>query len=1064
MNAPVTDEKNIELEALRNRTAVLDSTLKTLEAKLKIVGDSVNCGIWEYDIATRTLDQDKKLDGKWSEENLVIPEYRKTCRGWGLIYSDDIPVFEAYCDSMDNGDPEYSYDLRCFTDAERYIWLRFTGCAVYDENGKAVKSVGITLDVDKEIRSKEIAENKRGIDTMTGLISGDALKDELKKAVDGGKCGKCALIIVDLDNFQRVNDEMGHVYGDNVLADFAGSLSDMLSGDDIIGRLGGDKFVYLRKNIFDRAVAVSTAHSIARTAAAKPLKDSSVLSASIGVSVYPDDCDSGDALIRGAELALSKAKSLGKNRVIVYSGNDDYRKADIELLHNKIRASSSDKSNLNITGGIDNKLVEYAVDILSGDADADEMIYSIISETGKYYNLNGAFVIVRDDSSGTGISHRWDHNFSDESIEKLSRVIPLIWKYLDVIFKGKVYNVFNKADLDRLGEGLGELQGFRDSQLFVCPLWENGHVEGITVFAASASLKKWEDDVVNSLLLMTKMITANIFRTRNRKRLDSEVFFTNAILSNQRLQSYVIDPDTYELFYITEYTHTVSDDAVGHKCYEVIGGCGEPCRNCPVRCLKNDSESRSIEYYDDNRDAWYSASASTVTMPDGRRMRLICRNDVSQFVEHIQAKDRLTGIMTMDKFETEAMKYLAVRGEKRYCVMYLGFKKFHNINEEWGYSAGDNVLRLFAANMSNNIHDGELFARITGDDFLLFLECDTVENTANRVLTALRSITNILEEVYHGINAFMLGGAYEIKENDWSIESCIDNANIARKGAKKYAGTKRVNDIVIFDDAMQRKISVENEIEATMYDAVTNHEFQVYIQPKVDISSGKIKGAEALCRWIRPDGTFISPGDFIRVFEENGFITELDFYIYQCLCIELRKFLDNGIKPPVISVNVSRAHLISNNAFVDKFCMVIDRYRIPHKLIELELTETMFFDNLDRLLGIITDLHSRGFQISIDDFGSGYSSLNLIKVLPVDVLKIDGEFFKQNEMNDKDKAVISTIFRLAKELRLKTVAEGIETAEQVEFVTQCGCDMIQGYYYYKPMPIAEFEKLVENQR
>ena len=1067
---------SIDDEEYLRKIYELEISQRVEKTKCRIISDSLSCGIWEYDIASKTLQHDKKLDGRWSDENLSINNYRKTVRGWGLVYADDIPVFEAYCDSMDNGDAEYSYDFRVYSDNEKFEWMRYTGAAVYDNSGKAVKSVGKTISIESEMRKKELESRKEQYDPLTGLICGKALEDKIKSIIAMYSGSKYALIYIDIDNFKSINEGYGHVYGDYILESISGELRRNFSADDVIGRIRGDEFMVLVRNIRGRTSVVSAVQNVMNIINSTVLKNGMRLTASIGVSIYPDDCVNYDSLNRGAELAVSKAKASGKNKYIIYSKNDNYHRSDIELFDKKkVTLDVPVRKNENfsaVSGGKENKLFDYALNILTESGTANDKIDAIISEIGRYYDLYGVFV-VESAASGKGmVTHYWADKVPKSSVDKLFRDVPKFWHDQDELFADKEY-----VHLEEYSKGIdtdpskcAETDA-DNTEALIYPIIEekcrgDGHVVGVIVFSIFRSnpekAKFLSDESKKQLQMITKMVTSNIIRVRNQKQFESDLFISNAILDNQRLQSYGIDCDTYELLYITEYTKTTGERSKGRKCYEIINGINEPCNNCPVKLLKNDSERHTIEYFDDRTEAWYSSTASTIILDSGQKMRLICRTDVSQFVEHIRSKDKLTGIMTMDRFETEAMKILATRTSNDYAVIYLGFKKFNNINEEWGYSVGDSVLKIFASRMSQNIGENELFARINSDNFLMFVESTDIGETITRIHMIIRVICQEFDTAYPGINAYVLGGAYKLRDNDWSIETCIDNANIARKSAKNHV-TRRENEIVNFDEDMQRRISLEKEIEASMFDAVSNHEFKVYIQPKVDISTHKIKGAEALCRWIRADNSFFSPTEFIHIFEENGFITELDFYIYQCLCDELRKLLDNGILPPVISVNVSRAHLISNNGFVDKFCSVIDRYRIPHRFIELELTETMFFDNLDRLLGIINDLHSHGFQISIDDFGSGYSSLNLIKVLPVDVLKIDGEFFKRNKMTAKDKAVISTIFRLARDLKLKTVAEGIETEEQMEFVTECGCDMIQGYYFYKPMPIAEFESLIEEQ-
>jgi EAL domain-containing protein (putative c-di-GMP-specific phosphodiesterase class I) len=279
---------------------------------------------------------------------------------------------------------------------------------------------------------------------------------------------------------------------------------------------------------------------------------------------------------------------------------------------------------------------------------------------------------------------------------------------------------------------------------------------------------------------------------------------------------------------------------------------------------------------------------------------------------------------------------------------------------------------------------------------------------------------------------------------------------------KKITNGRFVNqsEIRTFDDEMNEELSARKEIERNMYSALRNGEFQVFYQPKVELDSEKIYGAEALVRWVKPNGEVIPPSLFVPIFEENEFIVEMDFYVYDVVLRDMRRLMDEGCKLPIISLNASRQHFLGDD-FPDKFCRLVNKYKIPHECIELEITEMSMFNNVDHLIGIINNLRrENGFRISVDDFGSGYSSLNLISLLPVDVIKIDGKFFMSNEMTGKNKKVIETILQLASTLDFDTVSEGVETKEQIEFLKRTNCSAVQGYFYYRPMTFEKFKELM----
>ena len=249
----------------------------------------------------------------------------------------------------------------------------------------------------------------------------------------------------------------------------------------------------------------------------------------------------------------------------------------------------------------------------------------------------------------------------------------------------------------------------------------------------------------------------------------------------------------------------------------------------------------------------------------------------------------------------------------------------------------------------------------------------------------------------------------------------------------------------------------ERKVEDDMERALTNKEFQVYLQPKFSTGEEKLGGAEALVRWIHPTEGFVPPNKFIPIFEKNGFILKLDDFMLEEVARQQAQWIAEGWKVVPVSVNVSRAHFTRDD-LAEHICEIVDKYHVPHDVIELELTESAFFDDKDTLLSTVKKLREAGFAVSMDDFGAGYSSLNSLKELSLDVLKIDADFFRGTDSLDRGMLIVTEVINLAKKLNMKIVAEGIENREQVDFLTEQECDLIQGYYYAKPMPLQEFEK------
>ena len=294
-------------------------------------------------------------------------------------------------------------------------------------------------------------------------------------------------------------------------------------------------------------------------------------------------------------------------------------------------------------------------------------------------------------------------------------------------------------------------------------------------------------------------------------------------------------------------------------------------------------------------------------------------------------------------------------------------------------------------------------------------------------------------------------GSFESRK-DIDIEKVYNNACAA-------TATLEMSDdsaIAFFDDKLveeQRWIDIVNEKQQQ---AVDNEEFVIYYQPKYNPKTNELKGAEALIRWQSPEFGFVTPGRIIPIYEKNGFITEIDHYMLKHVARDQKRWLDAGFKCVPISVNVSRAHFIESD-LAEQIRDTVDNEGAPRELIEIELTESAFFDDKKALISIIERLKSYGFIVSMDDFGAGYSSLNSLKDMPLDVLKLDADFFRGESEGGRGEKVVSEVIRLAKVLDMHTVAEGVEDKDQVDFLAKLDCDMIQGYYYAKPMPGADYE-------
>ncbi len=422
--------------------------------------------------------------------------------------------------------------------------------------------------------------------------------------------------------------------------------------------------------------------------------------------------------------------------------------------------------------------------------------------------------------------------------------------------------------------------------------------------------------------------------------------------------------------------------------------------------------------------------------------------------------DPLTGGRSKRKYYDDTRRLLKKTGAENWAVALFDIDKFKYVNDRLGYEEGNRMLERLHKTISDHLEGDEIFARLSDDNFALTIKNGTdIELTSriNSIFTEFDRRNSLFVKYPVIFSAGICRMNQCIQENrhgDADINTAIDRCKIAKSMLK---GT-HYSSIAFYDGTIRDRALREKDYENMMPTALERHEFRCYLQPKYGLRSRNIEGAEALIRWDSKDFGFISPADFIPIAEKNGFVVELDFFILEEVCRTMRHWIDDGKKPVVVSVNQSRLHL-NYDDYIWRLREIVDKYNIPYEYIELELTESVFTENAEKLLKIMHKLHEIGFKLSLDDFGSGYSSLNMLKDMPVDVVKIDKEFFSDTVNTSKGRAVISTVVDLAKNLDMDVISEGVETKEQVEFLTEIHCAMVQGYYFAKPMPIADFEKL-----
>ncbi len=440
--------------------------------------------------------------------------------------------------------------------------------------------------------------------------------------------------------------------------------------------------------------------------------------------------------------------------------------------------------------------------------------------------------------------------------------------------------------------------------------------------------------------------------------------------------------------------------------------------------------------------------------PDIIRFRVLNAIDKSKvrFLEY----DSLTGIYSQQKFYQLTREMLDSSSDEEFAFIHFDIDRFKMINALYGAAEGDRLICYvaYAIKMTMDEYGKSTYGRINGDIFGICM-----------AYKQIKDIYNILEQIKarvrkHVVNYYFetCAGIYLIQDREMEVDAIFDNASIAATQCKENYMIHEA----LFTKEMNDKVKHEQSVIDEMSKALDEGQFIVYFQPKYDLEGYNPGGAEALVRWRKPDGTIVSPGEFIPIFEKNGFITKLDFYVWEKVCQFIRQELDEGREPAPISVNVSRVNLYNPN-FLESLIDLVEKYKILPRYLHLELTESAFSDSAERIQDAVKYLHKAGFTILMDDFGSGYSSLNVLKDVDLDVLKIDMKFFSKGGTQEKGAKIIEAVIKMAEALDMTVIAEGVEDKEQVEFLTKLGCDYIQGYYFAKPMPEEQYKKLINEE-
>lgn len=432
------------------------------------------------------------------------------------------------------------------------------------------------------------------------------------------------------------------------------------------------------------------------------------------------------------------------------------------------------------------------------------------------------------------------------------------------------------------------------------------------------------------------------------------------------------------------------------------------------------------------------------------------RAEIEQNLKFYSEKDTLTALPNMRAFLQSAQVLIEEHPEEEYEIVRMDIERFRIISEMFGIDEGDKLLKFIAVKIQEYLdeEDEVAYCRIASDVFAM---CIPVHSYS--VDTMIQKLQKAVTEYPKNYEVVLSFGRYYVTKEDREQKVPVSNLVDRAAAAQITIKGNYLQHVAVYDESIRKKEADEAMILSEMNHALENGEFQVYLQPKVNMQTGKIIGSEALVRWQHPGKGLISPAAFVPVFEKNGFIIEIDKYMIRNTCAIIRHWIDSGIPVYPVSVNLSRLNLY-NKRIIQDIREYVEEYQIPREYISFEITESAFSGDNSYIKILAEKLQKEHFKVLMDDFGSGYSSLNTLKEIPVDVLKIDLKFLPAGENDEKANLIIKHVVEMAVDLDLMIIVEGVEREEQVEFLTKIGCKIAQGFYYYRPISVLEYEAKV----
>ena len=519
---------------------------------------------------------------------------------------------------------------------------------------------------------------------------------------------------------------------------------------------------------------------------------------------------------------------------------------------------------------------------------------------------------------------------------------------------------------------------------------------------------------------------------------------------------------------LEELTGLAAPDVIGRRATDLFPQTEHRLEDLLMRALNGETVTMQESYFtmpSGERQGWISASFrpqhdanGQINGVIGHIKDLTDRKRAEQQIEYQAYHDALTGLANRRLFQEHLTLAVALAQRKAgfLAVFFLDLDHFKIINDSLGHTVGDALLRVVAMRLKTHVREGDVIARVGGDEFTLVLqELKKKEDIATIAQKVLRAIAEPVDVDGHRLYVTTSIGVAVYPDDGHDAETLLKNADNAMYRAKSEGRNSYEMSTEEMSRGMQERLTLENGL----HQAMERSEFDVYYQPQIDITSMRIVGMEALLRWRHPDRGILTPGSFISVAEERGFIVIIGDWVLRTACMQAKLFREAGYHDFRVAVNLS-ARQFREQGLADSIESALQQTGLDPHSLELEITESVAMENVDLTVNQLTRLRRTGITIAIDDFGMGHSSLSYLKRFPIDALKIDRNFVEDLPERHEDAAIVRSVIELAQGLNLRVVAEGVETKQQLDFLKQQNCREVQGFYFGFPVPPHEFQKLL----